>query len=140
MGKVFEPHGSLNVYIEGNILYIKARYAPNSEMVAHFQEESKEHIDALSKTPWGSIAILEDDSIFPLDAKEMIEANVSNMTSMGLAAIAVIIRNSESPNVVNQYWQSIYEKQKIHYQFFYDETAAKSWLLNLIALKENQTR
>ena len=58
MGKVFEPHGSLNVYIEGNILYIKARYAPNSEMVAHFQEESKEHIDALSKTPWGSIAIL----------------------------------------------------------------------------------
>ncbi|MBU2917073.1 hypothetical protein KO505_03735 [Psychrosphaera sp. F3M07] len=60
-------------------------------MVAHFQEESKEHIDALSKTPWGSIAILEDDSIFPLDAKEMIEANVSNMTSMGLAAIAVII-------------------------------------------------
>ena len=59
---------------------------------------------------------------------------------MGLAAIAVIIRNSESPNVVNQYWQSIYEKQKIPYQFFYDETAAKSWLLNLIALKENQTR
>ena len=139
MAKVFRPHGSLDVYIEDNILYVKAKYTPNSEMVGHFQEKSKEHIDALSKAPWGSIAYLEGDSIFPLDAKEMIEVNISDMTSMGLIAIAVIIRNSESPNVVKHFWQSIYEKQKVPHQFFDDETDAKSWLLNLIALKKNQT-
>ncbi len=130
----FITHGYLNVFVEDRILFVTAKYSPNSEMVREFEIKTEEHIEALREAPWGSIAYLEDDSIFPLDAIAMIEANLARMISLGLVGIAVIIRNAESPSVIRDFWQSIYEKQEVPYHFFDNEEDAKAWLLRKISL------
>lgn len=137
MVKKFIAHGDLNVYVEDKILLIRANYSPNDEMVDEFRVKLEEYIDILKEDSWGSLAYFEGESVFPLDSIEKIEANLNYMMSLGLIGIAVVVSNTAAPSFIKQFWQSIYERQKVPHQFFDNADDAKTWLLNLIASKHS---
>ncbi len=132
MNSQFSAHGKLEISVEGRILIVKGIDSPNSEMVDEFALTVEAYIQSLKGAPWGCLTHLHGDAIFPPSALPMIEANLKRMASLGLVGIATIIEHSESPSVVKQFWQSMYEKSAIAYQFFDQSEGARSWLLNKI--------
>ena len=132
MKKIFTAHGQLDIILEGRILIVKGTDSPNSEMVDEFNLRVEKYYQLLKGAPWGSLSYMHGDIIFPPDAVPVIEANFRRMASLGLVAIAVIIKDTQYPSLVETFWQSRFEKSDTPYQFFDNTTDAKSWLFDQI--------
>lgn len=129
----FPMHGHLALSLDNRILVISGRGPANVEMIQHYQREVLTFKELLQTGPWASLVLLQDMLILPPDAKELMLGIVKIPKDSKLVATAIVIMEKEYPQIVERFWQDIYSNSTVPCQFFISETAARSWLVDMLS-------
>lgn len=128
MFRGFEAHGSVEVSVQGQVLYVEAIGPWNLESLKQSAIKSKPLIEKLSKAPWGVMVFLHGEAIYVPAAAQKLATIIQHEKSIGRKATALMVNDCASPNFAKLHMSDIYSAAGENFEFFDDETLALAWI------------
>ena len=133
MDSSYPSHGVLNFTIEsGNILVIEGHGPWNKEVFYSINTEQTSLIHSLYDKHWGVMAIFKGDALHTPEASSLLSEIVKQDKLRGRKATALILEESNFPDIGKQHLSEIYQKATENYKFFNEKDEALIWLTKQI--------
>jgi hypothetical protein len=118
----------MHLSVEEQVLIIKGAGPANLEMVQEYQRQVYGLRQQVMHAPWASLVLLSGTPIVPPEAKELFVQTIKQAKAMNLHATAIVFVDIEFAEMVQHFWQEIFQDAGIYYEFFETETEARAWL------------
>lgn len=130
MTKIFKPHGSSVIKIDGNIMCIEAEGPWNAEFFQMFHKEmTKAAYEHLDINNYGTLLLPLGEALGVLEGFQEHIAFVERSNTKGLA---ICLKNSAVPELSRRMCKKMYDQIDVNYQFFDEVEDAKAWLNSLL--------
>lgn len=131
--KAFPAHGNLQLSVEGPLLIIKGYGPANLEMVQEYQRQVIGFREQIMHAPWASLVLLSGTPLMSPEAKSVLMQTIKQAKVMHLRATAIVLVDVEFAEIVEHFWQDIYQDLGVNYGFFATDAEARLWLQNLLS-------
>ncbi|MBU3002059.1 hypothetical protein [Paraglaciecola arctica] len=122
-------HGEYVVDRSRQTIMFSARGPWNDETMKRGAKEMGDYIAQLNLSkPWGTLSCLYGESLMPPSTYQSFLKHTLIRKSMGLKALAVVIRDSEIANTIKSQLVPAYEEADLKFAFLSDVNSACTWL------------
>ncbi|WP_088330554.1 hypothetical protein [Lacimicrobium sp. SS2-24] len=128
MTDFYRIHGSIRIELQDRVLILHAEGPGNADLIQQYQRDVQHYRDQLRGQPWGNLVIFYNEPLLTPDAKEMMYESIARSRESGMVAAAVVLSEVNSPAIVRQFWDSIYQHVGMPHEFFASQEQAKDWL------------
>jgi hypothetical protein len=128
----FPTHGSVELDIDENILFVEG-YGPwNLESVVEAETHMAPLLQTLSISPWGALVVLHGDPIYVPDAAAVLSRAIREQKVLGRVATALVVDQSNTPEFSKRHLSDIFKSAGESFRFFPNKEQAKWWLIQQI--------
>ena len=121
-------HGSVSIELQDRILILHAEGPANADLIQQYQRDVKHYRELLRGEPWGNLVVFYNEPLFPPDARELMYQSIQRSRESGMAAVAVVLSDVNSPLTVRHFWDAIYTHVDMPHEFFDSQDQACEWL------------
>ncbi|MBU2877465.1 MULTISPECIES: hypothetical protein [Alteromonadaceae] len=133
MHRMFEAHGTLDLFVKDRILRLEGTGPWNLESLDESGEEADPMIELLAQEPWAVLVIMHGECIYVHAAGQRLSEIVRAEKQRNRIATAILVNDCDSPNFAKQHIGEIYQNAGEHYEFFDDVDTAEIWLKQQLA-------
>ncbi|MDO6694331.1 hypothetical protein Q4574_13635 [Aliiglaciecola sp. 3_MG-2023] len=133
MSRLFEAHGTLDLFVKDRILRLEGTGPWNLESLDESGEQANPMLEQLVQEPWAVLVILHGECIYVHEAGQRLTEIVRKEKTMNRIASAILVNDCDSPNFAKQHIGAIYQNAGEQFEFFDDVDSAETWLKEQLA-------
>lgn len=123
------PHGDHTIGIRNNVMEVCALGPFNLQEVERFGENVGSFFPSLTP-PWAELVIFDGPGLFTPDAIKTLTEILPAFIKAGLAAVAIVVRDSSSYSLVVNTFDELYEDSGLSWTYHRTSEAAWDWIMD----------
>ncbi|GAA0858921.1 hypothetical protein GCM10009114_30360 [Aliiglaciecola litoralis] len=119
--------------VDGQVLVIEGEGPATLDLVMTYQKNVQSYREQILPSPWVSLVLLRGTPLVTSESIDILTETIKQAKSMQLKATAVVLVDIQYAEIVQLFWQTIFDSAGIKYRFFESEKGAREWLNSIIA-------